>query len=233
LEFCTPYHNTVLIRDGEGNARELFNGQAFDRKTGKGMTTALNPLTNTLRVSIENGAAYMRRSHADRYKPEEAQIFSGSQAEVEARLGKMTQAGHYINDQNLSYVPFGILRHGQNSNSVVRTLVEAAGLSYPQKIRDLFTPGENRTLLPQNWKNAFNALTCSDYMCGLMNGLQLKQLSEQVRLDQKPKRWSLFFNQNAAPNWDFSPPAPAPAPEQLQHAHAYAHHSQTHLLLKL
>lgn len=211
FEFFTPYHNTILIRDGDGKPQELLNGQAYDRDTGKGVTTALNPLTNTIRVSLENGEAYMRRANADHYKPIETRAFTGSKEDVQNKLEQMVQAAHYLNDQNLSYVPFAVFRNGQNSNSVVRTLVEAAKIDYPQAVKDLFTPGENRTILPRNWKDAFNALACAgDSLCGLIGGLGRKSVGAQVRQDEAPSAWRLFFNQEAAKNWMFTAPSSPP-----------------------
>jgi len=142
-------HNEILFMIDEKTQLAL-HGMAFDRYSGNPKPAPLAGF-NTLQVvgskSFSDKGMKLLGS---------ATIFEGDLSEMYELLGRAAEAGNYINKKNLDYVvigsPFG---HAQNSNSVASTLIKAMGLTYPPEIENIWAPGHERTLIPNNWKSEF------------------------------------------------------------------------------
>lgn len=122
-------------------------------------------------------------------------IFQGDALEVAEKLLQMLEAADFINDQNLAYVFADIVQDSQNSNSVVRTLVEAAGLEYTPELESVFAPGDGRILLPEGWESSVSiekleALTASEIaekIGTLMSEMSAPNIIKQAKQDPAPE----------------------------------------------
>lgn len=152
-------HHSIVFFDGDNVPQVLFSGEAMDYKTGK-LARDLKRLgteNDTLRVF----SGHIKDDYSDSFKKDFVDgdisniVFTGSKAEVFEKMLLMMDAANHINQQNLQYQIVGVVAESQNSNSVANSLLTAANIEIPPEVSNLWAPGFDRILLPENWKSAY------------------------------------------------------------------------------
>lgn len=199
-------HNAILIRKN-GEPFALFNGQAHSRETGEPINFT-DDSTNTLRVRVLDAKERLEQYEEHEINTTETVLWEGPEAEGNLMIANMAEAALYMNSQNLPYVLVDPFSMGQNSNSVARTLVEAAGLEYPYEVELMWAPGDQRVLLPSDWDTEFSqrgrafSFDVSDLYGELYVQTQFERIkSDPPRTDMDAQ--SLYFN----PDKPFNPDA--------------------------
>ena len=85
-------------------------------------------------------------------------LFTGDSASVLERFAKALKAVDHINKSDISYHAVGLIVPGQNSNSVVGTVLHAIGLEYKPTDPSHSAHGNNRILTPHGWDPGYNGL---------------------------------------------------------------------------
>jgi len=135
-----------------------FQGVAVDRETGQYQAVAIDPVANTLRAFAFAGRVFGGKdSHVQNgltgsEDNMEITIYEGAANDVIEKMLHGMEAAVYMNSQNLPYVVADLVQSSQNSNSVLRTFVEAMGIEYSEELESLFAPGDGRILIPVDWE---------------------------------------------------------------------------------
>lgn len=198
-------HNAVVFRDPEGEAIFTIQGIAVNRETGEAQSFAIDPQANTLRAFAHDKEVLL----TDGEPATDIMIFEGSAIEVGEKLLQMLEAADFMNDQNLAYVFADIVQDSQNSNSVVRTLVEAAGLEYTPELESVFAPGDGRILLPNGWEpsvsiegmeaEGLTAVEVNQRIRTIVSEMEQHKIIEQAKQDPAPEATdadSLYYYRN-------------------------------------
>ncbi len=138
-----------------------FQGVAVDRENGQWQAVAIDPMENTLRAFVIPGDVFGGSDkiaggitgNEDNY---EIVVFEGSAEEVLVKMLNGMEAAAFMNDQNLPYVVADIVQSSQNSNSVMRTFLEAMDIEYSDEVESVFAPGDGRILIPLEWEARIN-----------------------------------------------------------------------------
>lgn len=191
----TAVHNEVVfMRNNE--PLFAFNGDAYDRETGA-LRERSTSGEDTLRVRVFQGTTLADYAGEDYPLRSQTTVAEVSQEDFVRQLARATEAAHFINSQNLNYIIVGAplvsghLFDAQNSNSAANTLLTAAGLSVPANVRDQWAPGQNRVLLPENWKPQTDAMTHEQRIAYLNQNLPRLEESEvgaQAARDPNPNK---------------------------------------------
>ena len=148
-------HNEILMTCGE--AIIGIGGFAFNRDTGEPSAFTMDSENHALKARILLYSPELLEERIDNGKrSNRITLFEGTRAEVFQKFGQMAEAANFINYQNLPYVFADIIQASQNSNSVFRTMVEAAGIKYGPELEGLFAPGDGRILLPKDWESSYD-----------------------------------------------------------------------------
>lgn len=178
-------HNEIVFVNPDGQ-EICLNGEGWNRETAQTDITAFFK-DSTLRASITSAGM----KHAGLELIEEGVAWEGNVKEWEEMYLKSAEISSFINDQNLDYHPVGIVSEGQNSNSVVSTILKGLKLNYPAAIQSLNAPGSDRILLPSeplllqngdmdNW----NTESLHDYAEILVLGIDKEMVHDQVLQDK-------------------------------------------------
>ena len=158
-----PNHNYISIRDHTGQELLAIHGFAVDREIGD--IVASGGESDTLRAFMLPHKFSKKLMESFPVEAEK-EIWRGSNVEGNQKLLSGLDAMVFFNKQNLVYHKVG-LEAGQNSNSIAHSIVKAMGLEFPTEIANLWAPGHDRILLPENWT--------SYYARGLLDPKQAEQ----------------------------------------------------------
>lgn len=181
-----PVHHEIVFRNPDGY-EIAFNGNPHDRESGYRQGISLHG-RDTLRVMAEHGTME-DRDFSNQFPAVGEEIIHATQDPDEAlvKMGKAMEAGRLINAQNMDYVIMDVFEPGQNSNSVVNTIVKAMGLEIPDEVREHWAPGIDRNLLPEDHVSRFDQnLPEGDYIMEAMDDLNIANVSKQVENDPNP-----------------------------------------------
>jgi len=155
-------HLALSLHGPDGHLIQELNGMSVHRTTKKFGTAEVFEENDTIQVISSYtpfnqgffdqglfGPAVGASPVSDHELDKESVLFKGTYEEVMAKLILAQRAALIINLRNMDYVATGgLLTPGQNSNSVISTLVQSMGLKMPEDIASLWAPGSGRTLLP-------------------------------------------------------------------------------------
>lgn len=174
-------HFEIAFRLPNGKIFKALNGDPYDRDTGQRVESFDND--HTLRVST----GFYKGND-----PDIIPVFSGTGREVMQKFGQALETGVIINGQNLEYRAFGLGEPGQNSNSVVATLLKAMGLKFPPAAEAYNAPGSERILLPASWQPSYDFSHDSQYRIHNIKEnhwlLEPENVSKQVLKDPRPEK---------------------------------------------
>ena len=219
LAFGAVHNGIIVFKDDEPYLS--FQGVAVDRDTGQIQAYALDPMQNTLRVfaltnrTTSDGIRTVDQGLINSPDSVMTEVFSGNEIEGTEKIMQLLETAKFINDQNLPYVIGDIIQSSQNSNSVARTLLEGAGIEYPEELEQMFAPGDGRILLPENWQSRFRFAHLdpdnlteeqTKELTGLLHSLpeyfeilDPRNVSDQAVTDPRPERRdadSLYFHRS-------------------------------------
>jgi hypothetical protein len=142
LIFGLAGHNYLALRDENGNVVEELHGLATDTYTKQWKYIGTKP-TDKLQVwEFDNGRYYL----AGKNFPGVI-IDQGTQIDVLSLWSKALACKDSINQENISYPPYGVSFRSEttNSNSVAYTLAKCMG--FDTRHIGIWTPGETMNLL--------------------------------------------------------------------------------------
>jgi hypothetical protein len=145
LLFGLAGHNYLALRDQNGTIVQELHGLATDSTTGAWKYVGTNP-TDLLQVWQFSNAHYYL---AEKNFPGVV-VDQGTQSDVLAVWNKAVACKDPINNEKLSYPPYGVSFRAEtiNSNSVAYTLARCMGFDI--RHIGILTPGETKNLLPNN-----------------------------------------------------------------------------------
>lgn len=195
----TAVHNEVVFMQ---NNQPLFafNGDPYNRTTGDLIERSTSG-EDTLRVRVFHGTTlsdYAGERYPLRSQTTVAEV---SRDDFVRHLARATEAAHYLNSQNLNYIIAGAplvsghLFDAQNSNSAANTLVAATGLAVPAAVREQWAPGQNRVILPENWKPQTESMTHEQrvqYLNQNLPRLEESEVGAQAARDPNPNKPELY-----------------------------------------
>jgi|GEM_PF-6295618 hypothetical protein len=169
-------HNAIVVLDDNDNVIAEFNGLAtkFDRNNWppkselelssnlpsarlgsyNGLVKPIGYKPSDRLVVYEDSKGYFQHEDSRNKLEHLTCVYEGSKEEIEYYMERMRKAAHELNNRDLHYPVLGIfdvtwpLNDGWavNSNSIVSTLLAAAGLDDPNLSWSL-TPGQGKVLL--------------------------------------------------------------------------------------
>lgn len=142
LIFGLAGHNYLALRDQDGNVVEELHGLATDDATKQWKYIGTNP-TDKLQVWEFNNGRYLAGT-----KFPGVIIDQGTQNDVLSLWNKALSCKDSINQENISYPPYGVSFRSEttNSNSVAYTLAKCMG--FDTRHLGIWTPGDTMNLLP-------------------------------------------------------------------------------------
>lgn len=177
-------HHEIVFVNPDGQ-EICLNGEAWNRRTAETNITAFFE-ESTLRASVTNTGM----KHSGMELIAQGVAWEGSVEEWEKMYINSAEIVSFINEQNLDYHPFGIISEGQNSNSVVSTVLEGLKLNYPPEIQDINAPGSDRILLPseplilqKSDSQGWNTESLRNYAEILVLSMDKEMVRDQVRQD--------------------------------------------------
>lgn len=141
----------------------IIEGGPVDAKHGYMAAKSQDPLTNHFLKAVINYPGSVEEIATDAHKGEpgyaSTTIFRGDPSKLTEMLAIAVDASHYINAQQINYIPLAPFVAAQNCNTVVGTLVKAMGLpSYDSVSPTHSAPGHDRMLLPSGWESQFKGI---------------------------------------------------------------------------
>ena len=138
-----PAYNYISFRDHTGETKVQMKGLSVKRNNfdGYGLCAVMAPADKN-RVPQE----HFNIVH-------EAELFRGPVKEYLRKMAMAVEALHFINAQNLNYIPDDV--NGDSPNSIAHTLVKAMKLDFPEETAAFWAPGHERIILPRNWRSNY------------------------------------------------------------------------------
>ena len=138
-----PAHNYTVFRDHTGADKVMMNGLVINRKNSD-----VRALRGVMAPPNEGG---LPQEHFNVVN--EAEVFRGPVSEYLQKMAMACEALHFINAQNLNYLPED--QNGESPNSIAHTLLTAMGLEFPEETAAFWAPGHERVILPKNWRSNY------------------------------------------------------------------------------
>lgn len=183
LKDGNPVHHEIAVKL-DGQPVMALNGNPHARETGEMKQISLHG-RDTLRVSVtdrtyEDLSAMDKVSEISLYKTHDPH-------DAAEKIVRGMEAADYINQNNVDYVIMDLEQPGQNSNSAARTIVHGMGLDYPEEAKELWAPGDERILLPENHQSRLDHRDVQPTdISDLHDRLEVEQVKADVKADPNP-----------------------------------------------